>query len=152
MRSAPAPLLVLLLAGCGAEEEARAPAGNAAKAAPAGPAYAPTPTEVADMEAAAAALRLYYAHLGRKDYRAAWALRDRRAGLDYERFAASFARYRDYHADVGTPSYPAESDGFVWIDAPVQTWGTQADGERFGSVGRVLMKRRVGTRQWKLSP
>lgn len=152
MRTRPASLLVLLLSACGAEEQARAPTANAAKAAPAGPAYVPTPAEVADMEAAAAALRLYYAHLGRRNYRAAWSLRDQRPGLDYQRFAASFARYRDYHADVGTPSYPATSDGFVWIDAPVQIWGTQANGERFGSVGRVLMKRRAGTRQWKLSP
>lgn len=144
--------LALLLAGCGAEDEERLPQANAVESAPAGRPYVPTPSEVADMEAAAAALRLYYAHLGRKDYRAAWALRDQRPGLDYERFAASFGRYRDYHADVGTPSYPAESDGFVWIDAPVQTWGTQTNGERFGSVGRVLMKRRAGTREWKLSP
>jgi hypothetical protein len=85
-------------------------------------------------------------------HRAAWALREQRPGLSYERFAASFDIYADYHADVGTPSYPSEADGWVWIDAPVQTWGRRKDGERFGSVGRVLMKRRSGAADWKIAP
>jgi hypothetical protein len=146
-------LLLVLLAGCGAAEEAQAPvnAGNAA-AAPAAPERVPTAAEIADMEAAAATLRAYYGAIGRGDYRAAWALREQRPGLAYERFAASFEIYADYNADVGTPSYPAEADGWVWIDAPVQTWGRRKDGERFGSVGRVLLKRRAGTARWKIAP
>jgi hypothetical protein len=145
------PALVLL-AACGAEKSERVPAAKAAKAAPETPQRDPTADEIADMRAAAATLRLYYDNLGARDYRAAWALREQRPGLDFERFAESFARYRDYHADVGTPSFPAAADGFVWIDAPVQTWGTETSGARFGNVGRVLMKRRAGTRAWKLAP
>jgi hypothetical protein len=146
-------LLLILLAGCGGTEEAPAPgnAGNAA-ALPSAPERVPTAAEIADMEAAAAALRNYYAAIRRGDYRAAWALREQRPGLAYGRFAQSFEIYADYNADVGTPSYPAEADGWVWIDAPVQTWGRRKDGERFGSVGRVLMKRRSGTGDWKIAP
>ncbi|HEY0014074.1 MAG TPA: hypothetical protein VGB79_14625 [Allosphingosinicella sp.] len=145
--------LLILLAGCGSADEAEAPgnAGNAA-AAPAAPERVPTEAEIADMAAAASALRAYYAAIGRGDYRAAWALREQRPGLGYARFAASFDVYADYHADVGTPSYPSEADGWVWIDAPVQTWGRRKDGEPFGSVGRVLMKRRSGTADWKIAP
>ncbi|HZF94547.1 MAG TPA: hypothetical protein VEZ20_06695 [Allosphingosinicella sp.] len=146
-------LPLILLAGCGGTEEAQAPgnAGNAA-ASQAGPERVPSAAEIADMKAAAAALRAYYAAIGRGDHRAAWALREQRPGLDYARFARSFDIYADYRADVGTPSYPAEADGWVWIDAPVQTWGRRKDGERFGSVGRVLMKRRAGTGDWKIAP
>lgn len=146
------PLFFLvLLAGCGADE-ARKP-GNAAKAeTPAAPVRVPTPAEIAEMEAAAATLRAYYAHLGRRDYRAAWELREQRPGLSFERFAASFDVYADYNAGVGTPAYPAEADGWVWIDAPVQTWGRRRDGGRFGNVGRVLLKRRAGSGDWKIAP
>jgi hypothetical protein len=153
MRALLFPLLLLALAACGAGEERKAPRKAAGEApANAAPPYVPSPAEIADMEAAAATLRAYYGHIGRGDYRAAWALREQRPGLDYARFAASFARYRNYNADVGTPSYPAEADGWVWIDAPVQTWGRQADGSRHNAVGRVLMKRRAGTRNWKIAP
>jgi hypothetical protein len=149
MRGSP---LLLLLAACGGGGAERAPAGNAAAAPEAAPSRVPTAAEIADMEAARETLLRYYAAIGRRDYRAAWALREHPPGLDYERFAASFAVYADYQANVGTPSYPAEAEGWVWIDAPVQTWGRRTDGERFGSVGRVLMKRPAGSRRWKISP
>lgn len=146
--------LLLLLAGCGgggAEEKAsRGKNESAAPEVP--PPHQPSPAEIADMDAAAATLRHYYGRIAAGDYRAAWALREQRPGLAFETFARSFEDYADYHADVGTPSYPAESEGWVWIDAPVQTWGRRRDGERFGSVGRVLLKRRSGTRQWKIAP
>lgn len=143
--------LLILLAGCGAEE-AREPR-NAAKAqTPAAAVRVPTAAEIEDMEAAAATLGAYYAHLGQRDYRSAWALREQRPGLSYERFAASFDIYADYNAGVGSPSYPAAADGWVWIDAPVQTWGRRKDGGRFGNVGRVLLKRRAGSSDWKISP
>lgn len=146
-------LPLILLAGCGGAEDALAPgnAGNAAVA-PAAPERVPSAAEIADMQAAAAALRAYYGAIRRGDYRAAWALREQRPGLDYARFAASFDIYADYNADVGTPSYPSEAEGWVWVDAPVQTWGRRKDGERFGSVGRVLLKRRAGTAGWKIAP
>ncbi|HEX8193771.1 MAG TPA: hypothetical protein VF552_12815 [Allosphingosinicella sp.] len=145
--------LLLLLTGCGGEEKGEAPpTGNEAAAKSVPPPRIPSAAEIADMEAAAGTLRAYYAHIGRGDYRAAWALREQRPGLDFARFAVSFDIYADYHADVGTPSYPAAQGDWVWIDAPVQTWGRRKDGERFGSVGRVLMKRPAQGGGWKIAP
>jgi hypothetical protein len=145
------PALLLLIAGCGSGEEAKEKAapGDAAEAAPP---RVPTAAERADMENAAAALRAYYDAIGRGDYRAAWALREQRPGLGFERFAESFAPYARYRADVGSPSFPVEADGFVWIDAPVQTWGRRTDGETFGSVGRVMVKRPARGGAWKIAP
>jgi hypothetical protein len=143
----------LLLAGCGAADDAeRAPAGTAARAAPEAPERVPTAAELVDMHAAAAALRSYYDRIARRDYRGAWQLRERGRREDYEAFARSFEPYADYHADIGQTSFPAEADGHVWIDAPVQIWGRRKDGERFGSVGRVMLKRRAGSRDWKVAP
>ena len=141
---------LLLLAGC--DSPAPTPPAAPKKAPPrAEPGPPPAPEALADALAAAAALRLYYEHLGRRDYRAAWRLRERQRGLDFDRFAASFADYADYRATVGLPSLPAEAHGFVWVDAPVQLYGRRVDGRPFGSVGRVMMKRRVGTRAWRIA-
>lgn len=146
-----APLL--LLASCGGPDDAeRAVNSKAVRTGPQAPPRVPTAAEIAEMESAAAALRAYYGHIARGDYRAAWALREQRPGLDYRAFSRSFAVYADYHADIGQPSFPAEAHGYVWVDAPVQIWGLQRNGRRFGSVGRVMLKRRAGSRQWKVAP
>jgi hypothetical protein len=104
------------------------------------------------MDEAGATLRAYYDAIARRDYRAAWDLRENRPGLGFDRFAASFAIYADYRADVGTPSFPAQGDGSVWIDAPVQIYGRRTNGERFGSVGRVMLKRPAGGGGWRIAP
>lgn len=144
--------LLLLLAGCGAAEDRKAAAPAKAAKAETAPEHVPTAAELADMAAAADALRTYYGHIGRREYGAAWALREQRPGLDLERFAENFERYSEYRAEVGTPSYPVASDGWVWIDAPVQTWGRQASGEPHGSVGRVTLKRPAGGGAWRIVP
>lgn len=138
-------LLVLLLAACGGPDAATAPpAANHAAAEPVQPPRVPTAAERADMEAATATLRSYYDALGRGDHRAAWRLREQRPGLSFEAFAASFDVYETYRADIGTPSFPGEAGGFVWIDAPVQLWGRRRDGRPFGTVGRVMLRRPAG--------
>ena len=143
-------LPLLLIAGC--DSSAPAPAPPANSAAPMA-AQAPPPTEeaIAESRAAAEALRLYYDRIASGDYRAAWDLREQRPGLSYERFAASFERYEDYRATVGAPTLPAEQDGTLWVEAPVQLYGRMRGGRPFGSVGRVVMKRAAGTRAWKVA-
>lgn len=145
-------LILLLLAGCGGAEKSEPPAANLQNEASGAPAPAPpTDEQLAHSRGAAAALSLYYSHIAGRDYRAAWALRERRPGLAFEAFAASFANYRDYRATVGVPSLPAEQDGTIWVDVPVQLYGRMRDGTPFGSVGRVTMKRAPGD-GWRVAP
>jgi hypothetical protein len=141
--------LLLFAAGCDSPE----PGPNAAAPqAPAQVGRAATAAEAADAEAAAAVLRDYYARIGRGDYRGAWSLRERRPGLAYRRFAASFAAYADYRATVHLPSIPVAADGFVWLEVPVQLHGRRRDGRPFGSVGRVTMRRPARGGDWRLAP
>jgi hypothetical protein len=153
MRAMP---LFLLLAACGgADEDDQSrvlSASNAQTDARAGP-PPPTPAEAVEMRAAAAALESYYRHLNRGEHRAAWALREHPPGQDHLAFARSFDAYASYNAIVGLPSYPAESDGYLWVDAPVQLWGYRKDGGRFGNVGRVTLRRPLhGGGAWKIVP
>jgi hypothetical protein len=148
-------LILLLLAGCGADEakELGNAAGNAEVKA-AVPAASPQPSEaeLAISRAAAEALHRYYAHIGRGDYRSAFAMREPAAGLTPRTFAASFDRYADYRATVGVPSLPVEQDGTVWVSVPVQLYGRMRDGAPMGSVGRVMMKRPPGRAEWQVAP
>ena len=146
--------LFLLLAGCGrgGDEAQNSGGDNRFEAPPASVQPPPSAEELAASRAAADALSLYYDRIGRRDYRAAWALRERRPGLSFAAFAASFERYRDYRATVGVPSLPAEQDGTLWVDVPVQLYGRMRDGSPFGSVGRVTMKRPPGEQAWQVAP
>ena len=143
--------LLLLLAGCsgGGEQERNRTDNKQAGNASAPAVTPPTEEEQAASQAAAAALRDYYQSLARRDYRAAWALRDRRPGLDFERFAASFEGYEEYRATVGLPSMPVEQEGTLWVSVPVQLYGRMRGGAPFGSAGRVTMKRAPGE-AWKI--
>lgn len=119
-------------------------------------ARAPTAAELADAQRAAAALRLYYARIGRRDYAGALALRElppgAAAGRFAERFAASFRAYDEYRATVHVPSLPVEADGHVWLEVPVQLYGRMRDGRPFGSVGQVTMRRPARGGDWRLAP
>ena len=140
--------LVLLVAGCA--EEAGNNAQNSAEAPPGAASPEPSAEDLALSRSAADALRLYYDHIARRDWPAAFAMRESQPGLTLERFVAGYERYRDYRATVGVPSLPARQDGVVWVDAPVQLYGRMADGSPFGSVGRVLLKRPPGSDRWTI--
>lgn len=146
--------LFLLLAGCGADEtkEAGRAAGDGNAGAPAATAPPATEAQLALSRAAAEALGRYYDHIGRGDYRAAFAMRERSPGLTPDTFAASFDRYEDYRATIGVPSLPVEEDGTVWVSVPVQLYGRMRDGSPMGSVGRVMMKRPQGSAEWQVAP
>jgi len=143
--------LLFLLAACGAEEDERGNRiGNRQENAVSAPAAQPSAEDIAVSTAAAEALRLYYDRIGRRDWPAAFAMREPAPGLTLERFAASFERYEDYRATVGTPSLPARQDGFVWVQVPVQLYGRMRDGRPFGSVGAVMMRRPGGGGGWRI--
>jgi hypothetical protein len=146
--------LFLLLAGCGVDE-AREQANEGANAQANVVATETVPPSEAQLElsrSAAAALGRYYGHIGRGEYRAAFAMRAPAPGLTPQAFAAGFERYGDYRATVGVPSLPVEENGTIWVSVPVQLYGRMRDGAPMGSVGRVMMKRPPGSTEWEVAP
>ena len=139
-------LPVLLLSACDSTQTPKAAPDNALdnRVAPA----EPRPAQIEDARAAAAALRLYYDHLGSGDFRAAWRMRDERP--EFAAFERNFAAYEEYRATVGVPTVPVEDRGFVWVEVPVQLYGRFRGGAPFGSVGRVTLKRPAGGGDWRI--
>lgn len=143
--------LLLSLSACGPD-----PAGPPdrttpqAKAGAAPTVSAPSAEDEQASQAAAATVSLYYEAIGRRDYPAAWRLREPGPGGTLHRFAAGFEPYADYRATIGTPTLPARQDGALWVAVPVQLYGRRRDGAPFGSVGRVTLKREAGSDRWRI--
>ena len=143
--------LALLAAGCGDEESASPPPPAAEPRVEAPPppvaqpraeaprAEAPDTTDAAG-EDARAVLRRYYALIEAGDLEAAWAMRSGdRAG--FERFRATFAGYESYRANVGVPSEPVASGGWLYVEVPVMITGRERGGAPVGTAGSVSMRR-----------
>lgn len=165
------PVLVLM-AGCGEEPsssprpgppisqapvaEARTPPAEAPGNASQGHIPAVTPVPPPDGgESAAQALRSYYALIESGRYREAWRLRSGGRGGGEEAFVQSFGQYAQYRATVGTPSEVVESNGWLYVEVPVQTYGRMKDGQGFGSAGIVTLRRRMQgsaeQRRWRIA-
>lgn len=171
-----APLALPLLVACGGErasEENRAQTTANVSAPLAPPALddtgglsggdTPVPEGAAGAGGAREAanrLETYYALIGAGDYEAAWALRWHGEGDDSASraaFIASFERYAEYRAQVGTPSPIAGAAGSLYVDVPVQIYGRMQDGQPFATVGVVTMRRindipgsTSGQRRWRV--
>lgn len=108
------------------------------------PPLAPSSREAADADASAAsavaALRSYYDSIEDGRYDDAYALRWTKRP-DAAAFAASFARYANYHANLGTPGPLLAAGGSLYVDVPVQISGTLKSGAPFGSAGTVTLRR-----------
>lgn len=104
------------------------------------PAEEPLPPESA--QGAAEVLRTYYALIGQGRYEEAWALRiPGPRGPSAAEFAASFADYVEYRAEVGPPSEMQGAAGSVYVEVPVQIYGRTREGRPFSSAGTVTMRR-----------
>jgi hypothetical protein len=141
---------LLLLAGCGADNEGREVAAANVQEKAAAPAAPPSAEDVALSVAAADSLRLYYRRIFERDWAGAFAIREPASGLTLGRFAANFERYQEYRATVGMPSLPARQDGAVWVQIPVQLYGRMSDGSPFGSAGAIVLKRAAGSEEWRI--
>ncbi|MFA5962790.1 MAG: hypothetical protein WC804_02115 [Sphingomonas sp.] len=96
-------------------------------------------------QGAANIVQTYYALLGERRYRDARALWDdgsRASGMDDAAFAASFARFSEYHAQVGAPGAIDAGAGQRYVAVPVVIYGRLKDGgEPYHASGTVTLHR-----------
>jgi hypothetical protein len=96
-------------------------------------------------QGAANVVQTYYALLESGRYAQAYRLwAPGRAGMSAADFAKSFARYSEYHAQVGAPGRVEGAAGSRYVSVPVQVYGKpKGGGAQFNLLGSVSL-RRVG--------
>jgi len=96
-------------------------------------------------QGAAQVVQTYYALIEQGKYRQAFALWDdggRASGMGAEAFAASFAKYSEYHANIGAPGDIDAGAGQRYVTVPVQVYGRLRDGNRaFNMRGTITLHR-----------
>lgn len=113
-------------------------------------------------QGAANVVQTYYALLEARNYRQAWRLWDddgRASGMTAEAFAASFAKYRVYHASIGAPGRIDAGAGQRHVAVPVRVYGTlKAGNSPFAMAGPVTLHRvgdidgaTAAQRNWRIS-
>ncbi len=128
------------------------------------PAPAPAPAAVATeagADAAVAVLNDYFAAIGNGRYDAAYRLwngEGQASGMSAQAFAASFARYADYRATIGTPGRIDAGAGQRYIRIPVRVAGRLRDGTPVSMAGPVTLHRTgdidgatAEQRSWRIS-
>lgn len=95
-------------------------------------------------QGAANVVQTYYALLEQGRHRDAWRLWSdggRSSGMTADQFAASFGRYREYHAQIGAPGEIEGAAGSLYVEVPVQVYGRLSNGEEFHMLGPVRLRR-----------
>jgi hypothetical protein len=96
-------------------------------------------------QGAANVVQTYFALIEEGKYRKAWALWDdggKASGMDAAAFAASFARYSEYHAQIGAPGEVDAGAGQRYVTVPVQLYGRlKAGAAPFHARGDVTLHR-----------
>lgn len=93
-------------------------------------------------EAAAEVLETYYALIADHKYSQAWALwghQGEDSGMTADAFAASFAKYATYQAEIGTPGRVDAGMSQRWVEIPVTITGKLKDGSSFSMQGPVIL-------------
>lgn len=105
------------------------------------------PASEESSQGAATVVERYYALLESGQYRGAWMLwsnTGRASGMSETDFAASFAKYAEYHANVGAPDAIQAGAGQRYVTVPVQVYGRLKAGNRpFNMIGTVTLQRTV---------
>lgn len=122
-------------------------------------ASAPLPTTpAATGEQAAAVVQTYYAAIGSRDYRRAYALWSdggRASGQSPEQFAAGFADTRSVEVQVGASGAPDGAAGSQYVRVPVSVVATQADGSTRRFAGQYTLRRAMadgaGSQAWRIA-
>ena len=127
-----------------------APTSQPAATAPRAPAAAPVAaapaasSDPASTEAAADAVRAYYAAISARDYRRAyglWGADGQRSGQTFDQFAAGFADTRDAAVEVGAASDGGGAAGSVFATFPVVVTAHTASGAVQTFEGTYTLRR-----------
>jgi membrane-bound inhibitor of C-type lysozyme len=95
-------------------------------------------------QGAANVVQIYYALIGEGKYGQAYALwKPGAAGMSRQDFAASFGKYRDYHAEIGAPSGIEGAAGSRYVTVPVRAYGNLKSGGPFNMRGSITLSRAV---------
>lgn len=97
-------------------------------------------------QGAADVVQTYYALLGEKKYRQAWALwghDGKDSGQSAAVFAASFDAYSEYHANVGAPGAVEAGMSQRWVTVPVQVYARLKRGMPVYGLGTAQLHRVV---------
>lgn len=96
-------------------------------------------------QGAANVVQTYYALIESDRYDQAWALWSdggKASGSDAKAFAARFAPYSEYHANIGAPGQIEAGAGQRYVTVPVQVYGRlKASGKPFHQLGEVTLHR-----------
>jgi hypothetical protein len=96
-------------------------------------------------QGAANVVQIYYALVESGRYEQAWALWSdggKASGGDAKAFAARFASYSEYHANIGAPGQIEAGAGQRYVTVPVQVYGRiKATGKPFHQLGEVTLHR-----------
>jgi hypothetical protein len=96
-------------------------------------------------QGAANVVQTYFALIEEGKYRRARALWDdggKASGMDETAFAASFARYSEYHAQIGAPGEIDAGAGQRYVTVPIQLYGRlKAGATPFHARGEVTLHR-----------
>jgi hypothetical protein len=148
-------LLALSLAACGDDPTPPAAnihvtAANSAEPAPAAGNQAAARQEDDDDSSADAAgvLRRYYGFIAKGAWEDAAGLRADPGAA--KRLEENFRAYSRYDVEVGTPSKPVASKGFLFVEVPVMITGEFRGGKPFGSTGSVTLRRPAENGGWRV--
>jgi hypothetical protein len=95
-------------------------------------------------QGAANVVQTYYALIGAGKYADAWKLwgdAGKASGQSVDAFAASFAKYREYHANIGAPGREDAGAGQRYIAVPVQPYARLTDGKAVYWIGSIVLHR-----------
>jgi hypothetical protein len=94
-------------------------------------------------QAAANMVQTYFALLDEHKYAEAWKLWSdggKASGMTAAQFAASFAKYAEYHAQVGAPGEIEGAAGSSYVEVPVVVYGRLKSGEEVHMKGAVTLR------------
>jgi hypothetical protein len=102
------------------------------------------PIDPKSAQGAAQVVQSYYALIGERKYGEAWKLWSdggSASGMTAEQFAASFAAFSQYDAQIGGPGQMEGAAGSSYVEVPVQVYGRTATGAAFHKLGTVTLRR-----------